>query len=122
VVQRLGVAPERAIAIVRAAENKPPTLIDYTCELAEAEWALGRHAEAAAGFERTYQVASEFELHSPASQLACARFGEARVLWERGEHARARALAIEARDGWNTVPSHFGVSARRVDAWLAAHR
>jgi tetratricopeptide (TPR) repeat protein len=113
---------KRAVAIARAAEIKIPALLDYTCGVAEAEWGLGRHAEAAASFERTYQVASEFELAAPAVQLACARFGEARVLWERGQHARARALAIESRDGWAMVPSHFGISARRVDAWLAAHR
>jgi hypothetical protein len=53
--------------------------------------------------------------------MATARFGLARAL-PAGEHARALALARQARAQYATLAVQYRLELGAVDAWLAAQR
>jgi tetratricopeptide (TPR) repeat protein len=96
--------------------------IDPLLGIAESLEGLHRPKEALAPFERALRIAVKTE--TPGATTAEVRFGLARVLWETGgDHARARTLAAQARQG---LLKESGASSRNdaemVSAWLAAHR
>ena len=74
------------------------------------------HAERALAIYGTDPMAPE--------QLAEARFTLARALWsDRTQHARARALAEQAREGLNAAsgPGQVDLDIGEVETWLAEH-
>lgn len=81
----------------------------------------GRTREAMPVLERALRIRERGE-HSP-QPLAETRFALARALWDasgdRDQHARARALAVAARDGYRSVS--WTARAGHVEDWLAAH-
>ncbi|MEM9461111.1 MAG: tetratricopeptide repeat protein [Myxococcota bacterium] len=75
------------------------------------------HAERAVSIREVAKVAPEL--------IAEARFVLAQALWsKRHERARARALAVQARDALAAAggPGWSDVDLDEVDAWLATHR
>jgi hypothetical protein len=84
-------------------------------ELAEAELAQGDPAVARGHAELAVSIHEQ--LASGSTELAAARFVLAQALWsEPAQHARARALAEQARAG-RAALGEDGVA--EIDAWLA---
>jgi tetratricopeptide (TPR) repeat protein len=82
----------------------------------------GRAAEAVPLLERAVGVRAG-GAEDPAG-LALSRFHLARALWlagEGGQRARARPLALAARDGFRDLGDRARGDVAQVEAWLAAH-
>jgi eukaryotic-like serine/threonine-protein kinase len=77
-----------------------------------------RVAEARAAAERA--LALRVAGGEIASEVADSRFALARALWADGEEARARALAVEARDALATSGAEGKALLAEVETWLAA--
>jgi tetratricopeptide (TPR) repeat protein len=84
--------------------------------------ALGRPAEAVDPLERAVRERSDDKL---AFEVAESRFALARALLGKGDRARARAVAVTARDAIRPdaarYGSWFGTMLASIEAWLAGH-
>ncbi|MCB9569548.1 MAG: serine/threonine protein kinase [Myxococcales bacterium] len=107
---------DQARAILRA---QPPSR-----ELAYAEQVrvralqgLGRVDEALAAASEAEALARDLEVPALLPQL---HFLKAQLLWGRGDHAEARALALAAKELYAIDPSE-GAAGEEVARWLADH-
>lgn len=106
----------RALAIDEALAPEDPKLAyDLVC-VGEAE--LGRKAPAAAvvALERALKLREDAT--GDAGELARTRFDLARALWQTGSHARAKALAIQARDGFSAAGTNWNDRHAEAAAWI----
>ena len=53
-----------------------------------------------------------------AGELARTRFDLARALWQLGSHARAKALAAQARDGFAAAGDNWNARRAETAAWI----
>jgi tetratricopeptide (TPR) repeat protein len=83
--------------------------------LARALLGLGRPAEALPLAERAVTIRAA---GAPATDLAESRFALARALWATGNRPRARAVAAEARDGYQAAGAAGSKELATVNAWL----
>ncbi len=106
----------RALAIDEAtAPTDPKLAYDLVC-LGEAE--LGRKAPQAARIALERALALRTDSPGDAGELARTRFDLARALWQLGSHARAKELAIQARDGFAAAGDNWKVRAAQTSAWI----
>jgi tetratricopeptide (TPR) repeat protein/tRNA A-37 threonylcarbamoyl transferase component Bud32 len=107
---------ERALALdTRSGPDDPQLAFDLVC-IGEAQ--LGRRDLAAA--RTVLERALDLREHGggDAGELARTRFDLAKALSDR---ARARRLAIQARDGFATAGEQWQVRHAETIAWLASH-
>ena len=121
VTLRLGDPAGALLLFRRALEMTPDDLTRREHSLwgmASAQLALGQRADARAALEEALSL-QESE-GDEALQVAATRFTLARAL--DGDPARARALALQARDAYRAEPHWAAASLREVEAWLAQAR
>src|SRR5262249_9529028 len=117
-------AAERGFADAIAAEEASlgpthPSLVLALLGLGRARVAQHRDADAIAPLERALAIASTAEVSD--ELRADVRFALAKALFDgKGERTRARALAIEAREGHAARPDATAVA--EIDAWLRRTR
>ena len=107
---------DRALALDEKSGPDDPQLgFDLVC-LGEAQLGLGRPALARTALERALRLRAHAD--GDAGELARTRFDLAKALIDR---ARARGLAVQARDGFAAAGQQW--QSRRADAiaWLARH-
>ncbi|MBL8975922.1 MAG: tetratricopeptide repeat protein, partial [Myxococcales bacterium] len=110
----------RARGILEAAGEAPSELAVPLLGLAETHLLARRPAAAVASLELALPLLGAGD--EQRERLARVRFALARALWEaRGDRARARALAEQAREGLAAAPTP-GEALQEVDAWIASHR
>ena len=81
---------------------------------------VSRPAEAREALERSYQLLSTAP-SPPPDAFAETRFHLARALWDSGaSRERARALAMEARNGYSKFP-YMANDLAEADRWLKEH-
>jgi tetratricopeptide (TPR) repeat protein len=113
---------EHALELWPAGEKGDQMFVAFPLTgLGQAHLALGQPARALAPLERALRLREGGNDPAPLSET---RFALARALWDsRGDRARARRLAEEARaaDARAAGPE-AKAEAERIDAWLASHR
>ncbi|WNG20950.1 tetratricopeptide repeat protein [Cystobacter fuscus] len=109
---------QRALALEeKRVPARHPDLFGPLVGLAECQLALHAPAQARAALERALETEPLSRLS--ASSLAHARFLLARAIWEGGEAAQARQLALQAQKALREA--HEDSQASQVTAWLDAH-
>jgi len=106
----------RALGIDEAsAPDDPKLAYDLVC-VGEAE--LGRKAPraAAAALERALKLREDSA--GDAGELARTRFDLAKALWQLGTRPRAKALAIEARDGFAAAGESWNDRGAETVSWI----
>lgn len=106
----------RALAIDEASAPEDPKLAyDLVC-VGEAE--LGRAAPAAAVKVLERALALRADVAGDAGELARTQFALARALWQTGSHARAKALAVQARDGFAAAGDNWAERRAAAATWI----
>ncbi|MFV8752798.1 tetratricopeptide repeat protein [Nannocystaceae bacterium ST9] len=103
------------LATVASDEHGP--IVNATVGLARAELGMGRRGEARRLLELNQPRA--YTASSVTSGLQ--HFALAKLVWDDGEHARARGLAERARDRYAVAGVYYQPELDEIDAWLAAH-
>jgi tetratricopeptide (TPR) repeat protein/predicted Ser/Thr protein kinase len=111
----------RALGIFERALGPEHPYVAYACAgLAEGALAQGELPAAREHAERAIGIFESTQL--PPAHLAKLRFVLARALWaDRSQHARARALAQQARDAYAEAGAAKAESMAELDTWLAEH-
>ena len=114
---------ERAAAIgTKTLGAAAPETINAETELSYTRIAQGRIKDAAALLESALGLV-EKATGMPEAIAAEAHQAYADALWRAGgDHARARAAAVVARDGYAKLGAEFTQQTKDSEAWLAAHR
>jgi tetratricopeptide (TPR) repeat protein len=110
---------QRSIAIIEAEAGPRAAWLPYPLTgMGASLLALGRPAEAIAPLERARGIRDGSEQYPiPRGET---RFALARALWESGgDRARARALAVSAREEYGRATG-AGKQVAEIDAWLRA--
>ncbi|MBI3185198.1 MAG: serine/threonine protein kinase [Myxococcales bacterium] len=112
---------ERALGIrERALEPDNPELGYSLLGLGQAQLAVGRARAAVPRLERALKL---WETGRPPGELASARLALAQALWDSGgDRARARGLAVAARDGYASAGGAYREKLSRATVWLASRR
>ncbi len=114
---------ERAAAIgTKTLGPAAPETINAQIELSYTRIAQGRIKDAAALLEPAIGLV-EKATGMPEAIAAEAHQAYADALWRAGgDHAKARAAAVVARDGYAALGAEFTQQTKDSEAWLAAHR
>ena len=114
---------ERAVAITtKAFGASAGETINAQIELSYSRIEQGRVREAAAMLEPAIALV-EAAKDMPPPIAAEAHQAYADALWRAGgDHVRARAAAVKARDGFAALGESFDEQRKESDAWLASHR
>jgi tetratricopeptide (TPR) repeat protein len=111
----------RAVTTFERTAPAGPELAALLVGLGQAEHGTGKPAQAVTTLERALTLWGTSR--SNAHLLPSAHYALARALWDSGgDRRRARALALQARDGYRTAGGPWAEAADTVSTWLERHR